>query len=98
MKVWSMVKCMLTGSCVKNMNETFIKGKVKTLFKLDEPDKILIQYEDRVTAGNGKKELWVEGKGAVCCEISKILFEKISEVGIPNHYLGMPTHLSLIHI
>jgi len=77
------------------MEETFIKGKVKTLFKLDEPDKVLIQYEDRVTAGNGKKELWVEGKGAVCCEISKILFEKISEVGIPNHYLGMPTHKAM---
>ena len=77
------------------MEETFIAGKVKTLFKLDEPDKILIQYEDRVTAGNGKKELWVEGKGAVCCEISKILFEKIAEVGIPNHYLGMPTHKAM---
>ena len=77
------------------MEETFIAGKVKTLFKLDEPDKILIQYEDRVTAGNGKKELWVEGKGAVCCEISTILFEKIAEVGIPNHYLGMPTHRAM---
>jgi len=77
------------------MEETFIAGKVKTLFKLDEPDKILIQYEDRVTAGNGKKELWVEGKGAVCCEISKILFEKIDKVGIPNHYLGMPTHKAM---
>ena len=71
------------------MEETFIKGKVKTLFKLDEPDKVLIQYEDRVTAGNGKKELWIEDKGKVCCEISKILFEKITEVGIPNHYIDM---------
>ena len=77
------------------MEEIFTKGKVKTLFKLDEPDKILIQYEDRVTAGNGKKELWVEGKGAVCCEISKILFEKITEVGIPNHYISMPTHKAM---
>ena len=77
------------------MEETFIKGKVKTLFKLDEPDKVLIQYEDIVTAGNGKKELWVENKGAVCCEISKILFEKITERGIPNHYLSMPTHKAM---
>ena len=77
------------------MEETFIKGKVKTLFKLDEPDKVLIQYEDRVTAGNGKKELWVENKGAVCCEISKILFEKITERGIPNHNLSMPTHKAM---
>ena len=77
------------------MEETFIKGKVKTLFKLDEPDKILIQYEDRVTAGNGKKELWVEDKGKVCCEISRILFEKMTEAGIPNHYISMPTHRAM---
>ncbi len=77
------------------MEETFIAGKVKTLFKLDEPDKILIQYEDRVTAGNGKKELWVEDKGKVCCEISRILFEKMTEAGIPNHYISMPTHRAM---
>jgi len=77
------------------MNETFIAGKVKTVFATSEPDEVLIQYEDRVTAGNGKKELWVEDKGAVCCEISKILFEKLTEVGIPNHYLSMPTHKAM---
>ena len=77
------------------MEETFIVGKVKTLFKLDEPDKVLIQYEDRVTAGNGKKELWVEDKGKVCCEISRILFEKMTEAGIPNHYISMPTHRAM---
>ena len=77
------------------MEETFIKGKVKTVFATSEPDEVLIQYEDRVTAGNGKKELWVEDKGKVCCEISKILFEKIEEVGIPNHYISMPTHRAM---
>ncbi len=77
------------------MEETFIVGKVKTLFKLDEPDKVLRQYEDRVTAGNGKKELWVEDKGKVCCEISRILFEKMTEAGIPNHYISMPTHRAM---
>jgi len=77
------------------MEETFKAGKVKTLFKLDQPNEILIQYEDRVTAGNGKKELWIENKGAVCCEISKILFEKITERGIPNHYISMPTHKAM---
>ena len=71
------------------MNETFIAGKVKTVFATSESDEVLIQYEDRVTAGNGKKELWVDNKGAVCCEISKILFEKINEEGIPNHYIDM---------
>ena len=64
-----------------------IKGKVKTVFTTDDPDKVLIQYEDRVTAGNGKKELWVENKGRICCEISTIIFKKLEEEGINTHYL-----------
>ena len=64
-------------------------GKVKTVFTTDEPDKVIIQYEDRVTAGNGKKELWVENKGRVCCEISSILFEKLEKFGIKTHYLNI---------
>ena len=95
MKACCTVRCMLTGSCVRIMNETFIAGKVKTVFATSESDEVLIQYEDRVTAGNGKKELWVENKGAICCEISKILFEKVTEKGIPNHYLSMPTHKAM---
>ena len=66
-----------------------IHGKVKTVFTTSEPDKVLIQYEDRVTAGNGKKELWVENKGRICCEISSIIFEKLEKVGIKTHYLDM---------
>ena len=73
------------------MEETFIKGKVKTLFKLDEPDKVLIQYEDRVTAGNGEKIAYPEGKGNVCCLISAVLFEHLESRGIRTHYQSLPT-------
>ena len=64
-----------------------IKGKVKTVFTTSEPDKVLIQYEDKVTAGNGKKELVVEDKGRICCEISSIIFQKLEEAGINTHYI-----------
>ena len=80
------------------MSETkspFIVGKVKTVFDTSEPDEVLIQYEDRVTAGNGEKELWVEDKGPMCCEISKIIFKKLEEVGIRTHYISMPTYRSM---
>ena len=71
------------------MTETKITvGKVKTVFSTDEPDKVLIQYEDRVTAGNGKKELWVENKGQVCCEISELLFKELERYGIRTHYIN----------
>ena len=70
------------------MKTEILHGKVKTVFTTSEPDKVLIQYEDRVTAGNGKKELWVENKGRICCEISSILFEKLEKTGIETHYLN----------
>ena len=75
---------------------TFIlQGKVKTVFELDEPDKVLIQYEDKVTAGNGKKEAYVEDKGKVCCQISEILFQELEKFGIKTHYISMPTHRAM---
>ena len=60
---------------------------VKTVFSTDDPDKVLIQYENKVTAGNGEKESIVEDKGRICCEISSIIFQKLEKVGIKTHYL-----------
>ena len=75
---------------------TFIlQGKVKTVFELDEPDKVLIQYEDKVTAGNGKKEAYVEDKGKICCLISELLFRELERCGIKTHYVSMPTHRAM---
>ena len=74
---------------------TFVKGKVKTVFETDNPEEVIIQYEDRVTAGNGKKESWLEGKGSICCEISRLLFLMLEEEDIRTHYITMPTHNSM---
>ena len=62
-------------------------GKVKTVFTTSEPNEVLIQYEDKVTAGNGRKVDFPEGKGKVCMEISAFLFEQLEKVGIKTHYL-----------
>ena len=52
-----------------------IEGKVKTVHSTDDPDQVLIEYHDKVTAGNGKKISYPEGKGSVCCEISEWFFK-----------------------
>ena len=65
-----------------------LQGKVKTVFSTSEPDVVLIQYEDKVTAGNGRKVDFPEGKGAVCCEISEFLFKELERYGIRTHYIG----------
>ena len=64
----------------------FIKGKVKTVYPTDDPNTVIIQYEDKVTAGNGEKEDYPEGKGALCCTISAILFQKLEDEGICTHF------------
>ena len=74
---------------------TFVQGKVKTIFALDEPDKVLIQYEDKVTAGNGKKEAYYENKGVICCKISELLFQHLEKSGVDTHYVSMPTHRAM---
>jgi len=71
------------------MSDTTITiGKVKTVFSTSEPEEVLIQYEDKVTAGNGRKVDFPEGKGQVCCQISEFLFEKLEKKGIRTHYIS----------
>ena len=78
------------------MSDTeFIVGKVKTVFSTDKPDEVLIQYEDKVTAGNGRKIDFPEGKGAVCCEISEFLFQLLEKYGIKTHYMDRSTHRAM---
>ena len=74
---------------------TVVHGKVKTVFELDDPGLVLIQYEDKVTAGNGKKVDFPEGKGEVCCEISEFLFQQLEKRGIRTHYDSMPTNRTM---
>ena len=68
-----------------------LEGKVKTVFETDEEDKVLIKYEDRVTAFNGEHIEYPRDKGATCCMISALLFERLESVGIKTHYLSVPT-------
>ena len=68
-----------------------VKGKVKTVSTTDKPEEVLIHYEDKVTAGNGKKEDYPEGKGSLCCEISKLIFKKLEQCGIKTHYINNPS-------
>ena len=63
-------------------------GKVKTVFETSEPEKVLIQYEDKVTAGNGRKVDYPDGKGQVCCDISAFLFQLMEKNGIQTHYIS----------
>ena len=64
------------------------EGKVKSIYRMaDEPEKVYIHFHDKVTAGNGRRVDFPEGKGKVCCLISALLFEMLESRGIRTHYL-----------
>ena len=78
--------------------EVITEGKVKTVYQGDDAEQVIIEYHDKVTAGNGEKEDHPLGKGSLCCSISALIFEKLSKEHIPTHYVNMAvsyTHLTL---
>ena len=74
-----------------------LQGKVKTVYDVEsEPEKVKIVFHDKVTAGNGKLVEYPKDKGATCCLISALLFEKLSADGISSHFLELDGLNSLI--
>ena len=69
--------------------EVIIEGKVKTVYAGDDADRVIIEYHDRVTAGNGEMVDHPLGKGSLCCSISALIFEKLAKELIPTHYINM---------
>ena len=69
--------------------KVIIEGKVKTVYQGDDAEQVIIEYHDKVTAGNGEKEDYPLGKGPLCCSISSLLFERLAKEGIPTHYINM---------
>ncbi len=74
-----------------NINEILKKepkysGKAKTIYEIDE-DKVLIEFRDDITAGNGAKHDVKEGKGQLNALISSKLFEILNENGVETHYI-----------
>ena len=69
--------------------EVIIEGKVKTVYQGDDAEQVIIEYHDKVTAGNGEKENYPLGKGSLCCSISSLIFERLAKELIPTHYINM---------
>ena len=68
-----------------------LQGKVKSVYHInDEPEKVYVYFHDKVTAGNGRRIEYPEGKGKICCLISALLFEHMEKVGVKTHYIDCP--------
>jgi phosphoribosylaminoimidazole-succinocarboxamide synthase len=65
------------------------EGKAKRVFATQDPDLVAVEYKDDATAFNALKKAQLQGKGALNCRISALLFEALEAAGVPTHYLGV---------
>jgi len=63
------------------------EGKAKILFEGPEPGTLVQYFKDDATAGNGAKKGTITGKGVLNNRISEYLMMKLTEIGIPNHFV-----------
>ncbi len=63
------------------------EGKAKVLFEGPEPGTLVQYFKDDASADNNKKQGTITGKGVLNNRISEFLMVKLSEIGIPTHFV-----------
>lgn len=63
------------------------EGKAKILYEGPEPGTIVQYFKDDATAFNKKKQGTVTGKGVINNRISEFLMLRLSDIGIPTHFI-----------
>ncbi len=67
--------------------EMFYEGKTKQLFLTDDPECIIVHFNDTATAYNNIKKATIVNKGIYNNSISTMIFEHLHAEGIKTHYL-----------
>ncbi len=74
------------------IEEPIVIGKVKSVYDVPgDATRVTIEFHDKVTAWNGKRIEYPKDKGATCCLISALLFEKLEKCGIKSHFIDCPS-------
>ncbi|QLC50874.1 phosphoribosylaminoimidazolesuccinocarboxamide synthase [Methanolobus zinderi] len=76
--------------------EELYSGKAKTIYKTDDPAKLIAQFRDSLTAFDGKKKSEAAKKGYYNAQISRKIFEMLEEEGIKTHYIEMESDTDML--
>jgi len=63
------------------------EGRTKNIYTLDDPDQLIQEFKDDVSAFNEAKPLVIKGKGIIDKNVSVYLFEYLEGFHIPTHFL-----------
>ncbi len=76
--------------------DALYSGKAKTIFKTDNPQKLIMEFRDSLTAFDGKKKSTAPKKGYYNARISEELFRLLEERGIKTHFDSMLSETEMI--
>lgn len=76
--------------------EQLYSGKAKTIYKTDDPETLIAEFRNSLTAFNGEKKGEMEKKGYYNAQISKKLFEMLELEGTKTHYIGMLSDIDML--
>ena len=62
-------------------------GVSKKVYATDEPDKVIIQYTDAITAYYKIKRELIKDKGLYCNAVSSMVFTVLKNAGVPMHFI-----------
>ncbi len=63
------------------------EGKAKKIYETQNPNEVICEFKDSLTAFNGEKADTQAGKGALNCAITTLIFEALEKEGIPTHLI-----------
>ncbi|QRV23998.1 phosphoribosylaminoimidazolesuccinocarboxamide synthase [Marinomonas foliarum] len=61
-------------------------GKAKSVFRTDDPDKMVLVFRDDTSAFDGKRIEQLDRKGMVNNKFNAFIMSKLQEAGIPTHF------------
>ena len=73
------------------------EGKAKKIWETADPNLLISEFKDDLTAFNGEKKSSEEGKGALNNKISTQLFKLLNEKGIATHFVKMLDDNHMLH-
>ncbi|NWH09385.1 MAG: phosphoribosylaminoimidazolesuccinocarboxamide synthase [Alphaproteobacteria bacterium] len=63
------------------------EGKAKILYEGPEPGTLVQYFKDDTTAFDATKKAVLEGKGVLNNRISEFVMSRLSEIGVPTHFI-----------
>lgn len=63
------------------------EGKAKKIYATENPQVVMMEFKDSLTAFNAQKKGSFAGKGAINRDIATLIFKVLKEKGIPSHFI-----------